>query len=296
MFTKFTKYHNLPILAQFIHKSALMLKYIVLLSFLSCSAHSQNERHIKLFMEESSQERDSFFMQLPKEQKTYWLNRYVKEVGVDTMSGHTMEDVERAIHFADLNHDGYPDVIDESNLGISPVWIHLSYPDTFRKIIDEAQSTLKEIRYLGDKTEIIIQTMGMIDYFGGESIFILSKDSVHLVKYRTRRLCTAAPQTYFKGPLSMQTIKSYVPIRENPKIGEGECYQEDGRMKFDKEYDEKDNILERFKLNSKGLVWGETGDVYGNKWLFIEILSVEKTEYRGYMVGWMKATDVEIID
>jgi hypothetical protein len=273
-----------------------MLKYIVLLSFLSCSAPNQKERHIKLFFEESSQERAHYFMQLSKEQKAYWLNRYVKEVGVDTMSGHSMEDVERAIFFADLNHDGYPDVIDESNLGIAPVWIHLSYRDSFRKIIDEAQSTLKEIRYLGDKTEIIIETMGMIDYFGGESIYMLSKDSVHLVKYRTRRLCTAAPQTYFKGPLSMQTLKSDVPLRENPKIGEGECHSEDSQQNMDKDYNDKDNILERFKQHTKALVWGESDDIYGNKWWLVEILSVEKTEYRGYMVGWMKATDVEIID
>jgi hypothetical protein len=269
-----------------------MLKYIVFLTLLTFNASCQNERHIKTLFDKSNDERDKYFMQLSKERKTYWFNRYVKEVGVDTMSGNTMENVENAIHFADLNHDTFPDIIDESNLGVAPVLIYVTYKDSFRLIIDDNQSTLKEIHYSGDKTEIITQRLGMIDYFKGETIYKLTNDSISLVKYRTRRLCTTAPQTYFKAPLSIQTIGSDVPLRENPRIDKAECCREDG----EKEYNKKDNILERFKKHSKALVWGEFHDILGQKWLLTEILSIEHLEYCGYRVGWMKATDTEETD
>jgi hypothetical protein len=269
-----------------------MLKYITFLILLTSTVSCQNERHIKTLFDKSSDERDKYFMQLSKERKAYWFNKYVKEVGVDTTSGNTMENVEDAIHFADLNHDTFPDVIDESNLGVAPVLIYLTYKDSFRLIIDDNQSTFKEIHYSSDKTEIITQTLGMIDYFRGESIYVMSNDSIRLLKYRTRRLCTASPQTYFKAPLSIQTIESDVPLRENPRIDKAECCMEDG----EKEYNKKDNILERFKKHSKALAWGESHDIYGQKWWLIEILSIEDPQYCGYRIGWMKATDTEVID
>ena len=61
----------------------------------------------------------------------------------------------------------------------------------------------------------------------------------------------------------------------------------------DKEYHLSDNILERFKKHTHGLAWGESFDVYGQKWWLVEILSIEYPQYHGYMVGWVKAIDVE---
>jgi hypothetical protein len=269
-----------------------MLKYLIFLTCLTSVASCQNERHIKNLFDEQSYENNRFVMNLSKEQKAYWFNKYVKEVGVDTTSGNTMENVENAIHFADLNHDTFPDIIDESNLGISPVIIYLTYQDSFRKIIEDGQSTFKEIRHSGNKTEIVTQTLGMIDYFQGESLYILASDSIHLVKYRTRRLCTTPPQTYFKAPLSIQTLESETPLRENPRIAIGECFMEDGKQA----HKLSDNILERFKKHTHGLAWGESHDSNGQKWFLIEILSVEDPEYCGYRVGWMKASDVVEID
>jgi hypothetical protein len=269
-----------------------MLKFLIFFALLTFVVACQKERHIKTLFEKSNADRDKYFMELSKERKAYWFNKYVNEVGVDTMSGHIMEDVGNAIHFADLNHDTFPDIIDESNLGISPVIIYLTYQDSFRKIIDDSQSTLKEIRYTGNKTEIVTKRVGMIDHFKGETIYMLANDSIHLVKYRTRRSCTDSPQVYFKTPLSIQTLAPNTPLRENPVVAKGECYREKG----DKEYHLSDNILERFKKHTHGLVWGETYDINGQKWWLVEILSVEYPEYCGYRVGWMKAADVEEID
>jgi hypothetical protein len=282
-----------------IQKFLLMLKYLVFLTILSSAAScqdeqliNQNERPIKSLFDKQDDARDKYFMVLPKERKAYWFNKYVKEVGVDTLSGQTMEDVENAIHFADLNHDTFPDIIDESNLGIAPLLVYLTYQDSFRQIIDDGLSRLKGIRYLGNKTELITRTLGMIDYFQGESLYVLESDSIHLVKYRTRRLCTTPPQTYFKAPLSIQTLESETPLRENPRITIGECFMEDGKQA----HNLSDNILERFKKRSHGLAWGESHDTNGQKWLLIEILSANYPEYCGYRVGWMKATDVVEID
>jgi hypothetical protein len=272
-------------------KYTFLLKYLIFFTFLLSAASCQNERDIKSLFDTQDHERDKYFMQLSKERKAYWFNKYVKEVGVDTTSGNTMEDVKNAIHFADLNHDSFPDIIDESNLGIAPVLIYLTYQDSFRKIIDDDQSTFSEMRYFGNKTEIVTQTLGMIDYFQGESLYILASDSIHLVKYRTRRLCTMPPQTYFKAPLSIQTLQSDTPLRENPRIAVGECFMEDGKQ----ELKLSDNILERFKKDTHGLAWGESHDMNGQKWWLVEILSIEEPEYCGYRVGWMKAADVEII-
>jgi hypothetical protein len=269
-----------------------MLKYLIFFTLLSSVASCQNARDIKPLFDTEDHKRDKYFMQLSNERKAYWFNKYVKEVGVDTTSGNTMEDVENAIHFADLNRDTFPDIIDESNNGISPVIIYLTYQDSFRKIIDDDQSTFREMRYLGNKTEIVTQTFGMVDYFQGESVYLLANDSIHLVKYRTRRLCTDSPQVYLKTPLSIQALAPNTPLRENPVVAKGECYRE----KVDKEYHLSDNILERFKKDTHGLAWGESHDMNGQKWLLVEILSVEYPKYCGYRVGWMKAADVEEID
>ena len=67
-----------------------MLKYVIFLTLLTFNASCQSERHIKTLFDKSSDDRDKYFMQLSKERKTYWFNKYVKEVGVDTTSGNTM--------------------------------------------------------------------------------------------------------------------------------------------------------------------------------------------------------------
>jgi hypothetical protein len=268
-----------------------MLKYIVFFILQTSIAFCQHERPMESLFDTQDYPRGKYFMQLSKERKAYWFNKYVKEVGVDTTSGNIMERVENAIYFVDFNHDSFPDIVDESNNGSSPVIIYLTYQDTFRKIIENDESTLREIRYLSGKTEIITQTIGMVDDFQGEAVYLLSNDSINLVKHRTRRLCTIPPQTYFKTPLSIQTLKSDTPLRENPIIGKGECFMDNG----DKEYNLLDNILERFKKHKKGFAWGELHDINGQKWWLVEILSIEYPQHRGYMVGWVKATDVEVM-
>jgi hypothetical protein len=265
------------------------MKYILcfFIQILPSLIFCQNERYIKtLFGNNNSGERRINFIKLPKPEAGYWYNLYFKQATLDTSSNRTIEDLKGNIYFIDLNKDELPDIVDESNGGSAPVLIYLNCKDSFKLIVEEDGSLLKEVIYKENETEIIIRIMGMVVPMEGEAIYILNKGSISLIKRRFKRDCTGYPKNFYENHKLIRTITENAALREDTKIGAGECFMDTGEGD---EYNNKNNILQRLPMHSKGVAWGEFKDVLGEKWLLAEFLRDEKD----YQVGWIKADDIE---
>jgi hypothetical protein len=262
--------------------------FLILFKIMTILVFSQNERHIKfLFEDVSEKKRSKFFKKLTKNQEKYWYNKYLNVAALDTSANRTIEDLKQDIFFIDLNNDTFPEVIDESGLGIAPVLIYLNCKDSFKLLINEPESHFKEIIKKGNEIEIITSQFGMVYCYQGESNYLLKNDSIELIKKRFRECCIGLPNKLYKKPKYFKTLVADSALREDTEIGKTQC-DVDG---IDERQTKKDNIIARFPKETQATVWGEYYNHLGQKWLFVEILLDEKDKL--YRIGWMNADDLE---
>lgn len=264
-------------------KTLILLLFQLILATLS----SQNERHIKsLFEEMSYKKRGKIFLKLSKTQSEFWYKKYFEIAVLDTFSVNTIEEIKKNIHFVDLNNDTFPDVVDESNNGSSPVLVYLNDKGTFKMLIDEDESQLKTILKYKDRTEIITQRLGMVMAYTGEARYVFKDDSIKLLKRRFRQNCTVANKLY-RQSVRAKVKNDSTPFREYAGVGGGRCTLDSGEG----EYNQSNNIMARLELGKEILIWGEFKNEFGQEWYLVEVLIDEK--YRKFEVGWVSKNDVK---
>jgi hypothetical protein len=268
----------------------LRLLFSLTFILLSMDVNAQHVRHIKNLFKRANPDWSKLEWKLKDTDKLILFQRFTAIQGNDSLGYFGFDNDTNHVHFVNLNQDTFPDVIYETGLGVSPLYLFLRQKNTFKLLLGEDLSYLKEISYQNDTTIVILDVPPYIESIQSEITICLKQDKIISNSMRSMMDCMQEPQTYFESVIPIRTIIDDCPIRENARISKGECFYEDG----DLEYNIRNNILRRYPQNTEGVAWGERFDAFGNKWWLVEILS--KTEFREnfYQIGWMNAIDLEI--
>jgi hypothetical protein len=269
------------------------IKSLFLLAFtiLSISSNAQQFRHIKNLFKRANPDWSKLEWKLKDTDKLILFQRFTAIQGNDSLGYFGFDNDTNHVHFVNLNQDTFPDVIYETGLGVSPIYLFLGQKDTFKLLLREELSYLKEISYQNDTTIVILDVPPYIESTHYEITLFLNKNKIISKNERSRMVCMQEPQTYFESIIPIRTIIDECPTRENARISKGECYYEDGEL----DYNNRNNILRRYPQNTEGVAWGERFDAFGNKWWLVEILSKNDFVENFYQIGWINAIDLEII-
>ncbi len=264
--------------------------FFLTLLVLSIDANAQHHRHIKSLFKQANPNWNKIEWKLKNEDRYILYQRFTAIQGNDSLGYFGFHNDTNHVHFVNLNQDAFPDVIYETGLGVSPIYLFLGQKDTFELLLREDLSYLKEISYQNDTTIVILDVPAYIESIQSELTICIKKDKIISNSMRSMMDCMQEPQKYFHTIMPIRTIIDDCPIRENARISKGECFYEDG----DLEYNNKGNILRRYLKNTEGVAWGERFDAFGNKWWLVEIFSNNEFRENFYQIGWMNALDLEV--
>ena len=288
------------------------MKIIFLIPFIClCTlCFGQNERHLKEFFKKSLT-----YTQIVEKLKVHESNTSVEEKEIKFgkfknylkslfPNDENFENIEpNEVIFIDLNGDGVDDVIYLNSIGLPSTEIYIDSHASYRKVLGSIfnPSYITELTFNDRKCVRLVLSYDDNYITQGEraeTVYKLKNDSFELSYFRFSRLCTFTPKLFFETPINLKTHYNSSPLRENPKIGKGECFFKETSDSF---YNENNNIIVRYFKDTECFCWAKFIDKKGNIWYLVEMprlneLTSEKNITKDFhslekefQIGWMEA-------